>query len=78
MLWWAGQKRVGREARERMTELYVGVRDGYLAARLGSKVGQPDYTHPDSGAPRARRGLTQLLGDFPGVEHGAVPGRFEN
>jgi hypothetical protein len=32
MLWTAGQERVGREGRERLAELYVGVRDGTVAA----------------------------------------------
>ena len=32
MLWSAGQERIGREIRNRLTELYVGVRDGQIAA----------------------------------------------
>ena len=34
MLWDAGQQRVARESRERLTELYVGVRDGYVAGNV--------------------------------------------
>jgi hypothetical protein len=34
MLWDAGQQRVTREGRERLAELYVGVRDGYLAGEV--------------------------------------------
>ena len=35
MLWTAGQRRIGREGRERLAELYVGVRDGYVAGNVG-------------------------------------------
>ena len=35
MLWAAGQQRIVREARERLAELYVGVRDGYVAGNVG-------------------------------------------
>ena len=34
MLWDAGQQRTAREGRERLTELYVGVRDGYVAGNV--------------------------------------------
>lgn len=37
MLWDAGQQRVLREGRERLAELYVGVRDGYVAANVALK-----------------------------------------
>ncbi|MGD0020108.1 MAG: hypothetical protein ABSD62_12710 [Candidatus Limnocylindrales bacterium] len=74
MLWTAGQRRVTREGRERLAELYVGVRDGYVAgnvatgkakARGGAQV--PSYLRPDPEQRRAMasRGLRQLLADFP-------------
>ena len=75
MLWTAGQRRTVREGRERLAELYVGVRDGYVAgnvglgkakARGGAQV--PSYLRPDPEQRRsmATRGLSQLLRDFPG------------
>ena len=75
MLWTAGQRRVAREGRERLAELYVGVRDGYVAgnvatgkakARGGGQV--PSYLRPDPEQRRATatRGLRQLLADYPG------------
>jgi hypothetical protein len=36
MLWDAGRQRVSREGRERLAELYVGVRDGYLAGNVAA------------------------------------------
>jgi hypothetical protein len=36
VLWTAGQERVSRENRGRLTELFVGVRDGYLAGLVGA------------------------------------------
>ena len=36
MLWEAGQARIGREGRERLAELYVGVRDGYVAGNVAT------------------------------------------
>jgi hypothetical protein len=36
MLWDAGQERTVREGRERLAELYVGVRDGYVAGRVAA------------------------------------------
>ena len=75
MLWTAGQRRVAREGRERLAELYVGVRDGYVAgnvavgkakARGGAHL--PSYLRPDDEQRHATatRGLRQLLRDFPG------------
>jgi hypothetical protein len=75
MLWTAGQRRTLREGRERLAELYVGVRDGYVAgnvatgkakARGGAQV--PSYLRPDAEQRRtmAAGGLRQLLADFPG------------
>lgn len=73
MFWTAGQKRMEREDRKRLTELYVGVRDGYLAAE--ATVGRvtmrgdatPSYAQPDPAQRRvsAARGLAQLMRDFP-------------
>ena len=75
MLWTAGQRRVVREGRERLAELYVGVRDGYVAGNVA--VGKakahggahlPSYLRPDAEARQAmaKRGLGQLRRDFPG------------
>ena len=75
MLWTAGQRRTVREGRERLAELYVGVRDGYVAgnvatgkakARGGGQV--PSYLRPDPEQRRvmAKGGLAQLVSDFPG------------
>lgn len=46
MLWEAGQERTAREGRDRLTELYVGVRDGYVAANvsLGLAKAKGDIT----------------------------------
>jgi hypothetical protein len=75
MLWVAGQKRVGREGRERLAELYVGVRDGYVAGNVATGKAKargdahvPSYVRPDAEQRRAmaKRGLGQLLRDFPG------------
>lgn len=75
MLWAAGQKRVGREGRERLAELYVGVRDGYVAGNVATGKAKargaahvPSYVRPDAEQRQAmaKRGLGQLLRDFPG------------
>lgn len=73
MLWAAGQKRVGREGRERLAELYVGVRDGYVAGNVATGKAKargsahvPSYVRPDAEQRRLGRGLSQLLRDFPG------------
>jgi hypothetical protein len=42
VLWAAGEVRVSRENRDRLAELYVGARDGYLAAIVAS--GQATWT----------------------------------
>lgn len=74
MLWTAGQRRVAREGRVRLAELYVGVRDGYVAGNVA--VGKakahggahiPSYLRPDAEARQvmAKRGLGQLRRDFP-------------
>ena len=34
MLWTAGQERLGRESRDRLTELYVTGRDAYIGAQV--------------------------------------------
>ena len=75
MLWTAGQRRIGREGRERLAELYVGVRDGYVAGNVGLGKAKahggahiPSYLRPDTEQRRAtaQHGLAQLLRDFPG------------
>lgn len=75
MLWTAGQKRVAREGRERLAELYVGVRDGYVAGNVATGKAKPRgsahvpaYVRPDAEQRRAMasRGLAQLRRDFPG------------
>lgn len=73
MYWAAGQKRLGREARERLAELYVGVRDGYVAGLVASGQAKargdshvPGYAKPDPGATKPR-GLAELVADFPGA-----------
>lgn len=81
MLWTAGQRRTLREGRERLAELYVGVRDGYVAGNVAlgkakAKSGRtslPTYARPDAEGrqAQAKRGLAQLRADFPGfVETG--------
>lgn len=82
MLWDAGQQRVSRESRERMTELYVGVRDGYVAGNVsvgrakwqgGDQV--PSYVNAGRPpAPVIKRSpvirdmaLAQLAEAFPGM-----------
>lgn len=73
MLWTAGQRRTVREGRVRLAELYVGVRDGYVAGNValgkakahgGAHV--PSYLRPDAEArgAMAKRGLGQLVADF--------------
>lgn len=58
-----------------MTATFVGVRDGYLAARMGGREvfgsgGMPSYAVPD-GTPVRQLGLGQLLADLGGnVERG--------
>ena len=75
MLWEAGQARIGREGRERLAELYVGVRDGYVAGNVATGKAKahggahiPSYLQPDAEARQAmaKRGLGQLRRDFPG------------
>jgi hypothetical protein len=75
MLWDAGQQRVARESRERLTELYVGVRDGYVSGNvaIGKAEAQRDTTPayargqrvtPSAEAQRAT--LARLGAMFPG------------
>ncbi len=75
MLWTAGQRRLAREGRERLAELYVGVRDGYVAGNVATGKAKahggahvPSYLRPDAEqrSSTATRGLGQLLRDFPG------------
>ncbi len=75
MLWAAGQRRTVREGRERLAELYVGVRDGYVAGNValgkakakGGRSHVPAYARPEAEgrATTAKRGLEQLRRDFP-------------
>lgn len=74
MLWDAGQERIVRENRDRLGELYIGVRDGVLAADVA--VGRakargdvtPSYAKPSPEQMRAtpKRGLAQLARDLGG------------
>ena len=61
VLWDAGQQRTAREGRERLTELYVGVRDGYVAGNVsvgrakwkgGGQI--PAYAKTNPETPRAQ------------------------
>ncbi len=75
MLWTAGQRRTVREGRERLAELYVGMRDGYVAGNValgkakakGGRSHVPAYAGPEAEgrATEANRGLAQLRRDFP-------------
>ena len=81
MLWDAGQARQARESRDRLVELYVGVRDGYVSANVtlnrakfrgGYQV--PRYVRKASGeelvlrSPEARdQELAKLGAMFPGM-----------
>jgi hypothetical protein len=80
MLWDAGQQRTTREGRDRLTELYVGVRDGYVAgnvavgrAKWKGGAGTPAYVEraqrPDIQRSPAIRdmALAQLAEAFPGI-----------
>ena len=80
MLWTAGQERVARESRNRLTELFVAARDadldvGVSTGRLTTKGAwhQPSYLpEPDAGQRASGRGLRQLIADFPS---NVAPGR---
>ncbi len=76
MFWAAGQQRMERESRNRLTELYVGVRDGVQQSLLRTvavtvdrlpDLTLPSYVQPDPVHRRvsAARGLAQLMRDFP-------------
>lgn len=78
MLWDAGQQRVQREARDRLAELYVGVRDGYVAGNVATGKAKwsggehvPAYARPDVPvlrSPEVRdRTLAKLGAMFPGI-----------
>lgn len=80
MLWNAGQARIARESRDRLTELYVGVRDGHTAsevslgrARWKGGAGAPSYVRgsPDEPVQRSPairdRALAELGAMFPGM-----------
>ena len=75
MLWTSGQRRVVREGRERLAELYVGVRDGYVAGNVATGKAKPRgnahvpayvRSHAEQRRSMVKRGLGQLLRDFPG------------
>jgi hypothetical protein len=76
MLWHAGQKRSVREERGRLAELYVGVRDGYLAGLVASgqakarHSGGPSYLRDAEAEPQTvqdyRATLARLGALFPG------------
>jgi hypothetical protein len=77
VLWVAGQKRVAREGRERLAELFVGVRDGYLAAEgyIGDRIkmrggGIPAYARgeaPTQSIEAQRATFARLARMFPGA-----------
>lgn len=78
MFWDAGQQRMAREGRERLAELYVGVRDGIVAADVATGRAttrgdiRPSYVRSDAPeslrSPVARdRALAQLAMAFPGM-----------
>lgn len=76
MLWTAGQERTARERNDRLVELFATARDaaldvGVTTGQLTPKGtwNQPSYIPaPDAGQRQAiaRRGLRQLMADFPG------------
>lgn len=47
MLWNAGQARQARESRDRLVELYVGVRDGYVSGNVSLKRARFKGGHQD-------------------------------
>jgi len=81
MLWRAGQARLAREGRERLAELYVAVRDGYLAGTVAAGKAKwsgggdhtPSYARPEPGqqplrSPAGRDATLARLGAmFPGM-----------
>ena len=82
MLWNAGQARQARESRDRLVELYVGVRDGYVSGEVDARAGRkfrggyqvPRYVKRASGdelvlrSPEARdQELAKLGAMFPGM-----------
>lgn len=78
MLWDAGQQRLAREGRDRLAELYVGVRDASIAAEVATGRAKargdirPSYVRSDDPeplrSPAARdRTLAALGAAFPGM-----------
>ena len=81
MLWDAGQARQARESRDRLVELYVGVRDGYVSGNVALNRAKfrggyqvPRYVKRASGdelvlrSPEARdQELARLGAMFPGM-----------
>ena len=75
MLWTAGQERMGRERTARLAELFVTARDAALDVGVSTgrltvrgSWSQPFYMEASPGQRQAinRRGLRQLMADFPG------------
>ena len=79
MLWNAGQARIARESRDRLVELYVGVRDGHVASEVSlgrakwkGGAQAPRYVRgseePVERSPEIRdRALAELGAMFPGM-----------
>ena len=59
MLWDDGQQRIEREARQRLTELYVGVRDGYVAGNVAA--GKAKWTGAGEHTPSYARSDVPIL-----------------
>jgi len=79
VLWDAGQQRLAREGRERLAELYVGVRDGIVAADVATGRAKtrgdirPSYVRGDDRPEPLRTpaqrdmALASLAAAFPGM-----------
>lgn len=78
MLWHAGQKRNVREERGRLAELYVGVRDGYLAGLVASgqakarSSGGPAYLRDSETEPQTVQSYRATLGRLAQLVPGSV------
>lgn len=79
MLWNAGQKRIGAEARDRLAELYLAARDGYISAQVLLRKARAKGDHVPSYArpPTPPKGLAQLMRDFPSMTS-REPSEFRN
>lgn len=80
MFWQAGQARIARESRDRLIELYVGARDGYLAGEVALRraklrgSAEPSYVRRAQAETTTRRSpavrdraLAKLATMFPGM-----------